>query len=81
MAKAKRFTFTDHNIAAFKNNPGPGSFDLEGVDRMKFRSMSVHKFSKSKSNYLSDSLHNQSSEKLGPGFYNFDKYFSQRGSP
>lgn len=46
MPKSARVSFTDKNIKIYKNNPGPGSFDLDGIERMKFRSMSVHKFTK-----------------------------------
>lgn len=46
MPQSARVSFTDKNTKIFKNNPGPGTFDLEGIDRMKFRSMSVHKFPK-----------------------------------
>ena len=68
--QSTRISFTERNNKLFSNNPGPGSFDIEGIDRVKFRSMSVHKFSKQKSNYLSDTINSQSSKKLAPGYYN-----------
>ena len=70
MPKSVRVSFTDKSIKIHSFNPGPGGFDIEGVQRMKFKSMSVHKFSKSKSNYLSESINSQSSQKLSPGMYN-----------
>lgn len=53
MPKSARVSFTDKNIKILENNPGPGSFDTKGIERIKFHSMSVHKFSKDKKSYIS----------------------------
>ena len=81
MGKKVTKTFVEKSIAEkqygfslYQGGVVPGNslrvVDIEGIDRVKFRSMSVHKFSKQKSNYLSDTINSQSSKKLAPGYYN-----------
>jgi hypothetical protein len=48
---------------------------------MRFKSMSVHKFNKSKSNYLSESINAQSSKMIGPGFYKPKDLLNKKNEP
>lgn len=81
MAKSVRLDFIDKSVRNLANNPGPGSFNHDDGDKMKFRSMSVNKFSKSKVNYLTQSFKSQISENLGPGSYNANDSFLQKKAP
>jgi hypothetical protein len=48
---------------------------------MRFKSMSVHKFNKSKTNYLSESINAQSSKIIGPGFYKPKDLINKKNGP
>jgi hypothetical protein len=48
---------------------------------MRFKSMSVHKFNKSKTNYLSESINAQSSKMIGPGFYKLNDLLNKKNGP
>ena len=72
-------SFTDEKIKQMKANPGPGSHELDPFDRMKFRSMSVHKFSKSKLSYEINP--HKSTEHLSPFTYNSKDFLQKSKGP